>query len=95
MPYATPSAPPTCPCARSARCCAWHRLRICVLYVGGRGRQPTAEPAWQVAVHEAFAHHGEHYGTYYKAERRHSTLGDHSPNHFETPFKATFHLCPA
>ena len=36
-----------------------------------------------------------HHIAYYNAERRHSALGYHSPNHFETQFKTTSQLCPA
>jgi transposase InsO family protein len=36
-----------------------------------------------------------HHVAYYNAERRHSALGYHSPNHFETQFKTTSQLCPA
>ena len=36
-----------------------------------------------------------HYIAYYNAERRHSALGYHPPNHFETQFKTTSQLCPA
>ena len=27
------------------------------------GQQPVTEPAWQIAVREAFAHHAQRYGT--------------------------------
>ena len=36
-----------------------------------------------------------HHVAYYNAERRHSALGYHSPNHFETQFKTPSQLCPA
>ena len=36
-----------------------------------------------------------HHVAYYNAERRHSSLGYHSPNHFETQLKNTSQLCPA
>ena len=36
-----------------------------------------------------------HYITYYRAERRHSALGYHSPDHFETQLQTTYQLCPA
>ena len=36
-----------------------------------------------------------HHIAYYNAERRHSALGYHSPNHFETQFQTTSQLCPA
>jgi transposase InsO family protein len=36
-----------------------------------------------------------HYLAYYKAERRHSALGYLPPNHFETHFQTTSHLCAA
>ena len=36
-----------------------------------------------------------HHITYYNAERRHSALGYHSPNHFESQLKTTSQLCPA
>ena len=36
-----------------------------------------------------------HHIAYYNAERRHSALGYHSLNHFETQFKSTSQLCPA
>ena len=36
-----------------------------------------------------------HHIAYYNAERRHSTLGDCSPNHFETHLQSTSQLCPA
>ena len=36
-----------------------------------------------------------HHVAYYNAKRRHSVLGYHSPNHFETQFKTTSQLCPA
>ena len=36
-----------------------------------------------------------HYIAYYNAERRHSALGYHSPNHFETHLQTTSQLCPA
>ena len=36
-----------------------------------------------------------HYIAYYNAERRHSTLGYHSPSHFETHLQTTSQLCPA
>jgi transposase InsO family protein len=36
-----------------------------------------------------------HHIAYYNAERRHSALGYLAPNHFETHFQTTSHLCPA
>ena len=36
-----------------------------------------------------------HHLAYYNAERRHSSLGYQSPNHFEIQFKTTSQLCPA
>ena len=36
-----------------------------------------------------------HHVSYYNAERRHSALGYHSPNHFETHFQTTSQLCAA
>ncbi|WP_167852007.1 IS3 family transposase [Hymenobacter elongatus] len=36
-----------------------------------------------------------HHIAYYNAERRHSALGYHSPNHFETQLLTTSQLCPA
>ena len=36
-----------------------------------------------------------HYIAYYNAERRHSALGYHSPNHFGTHLQTTSQLCPA
>jgi len=36
-----------------------------------------------------------HHVAYYNAERRHSALGYHSSNHFETQFKTASQLCPA
>ena len=36
-----------------------------------------------------------HHVASYNAERRHSALGDQSPNHFKTQFKTTSQLCPA
>jgi putative transposase len=36
-----------------------------------------------------------HHIAYYNAERRHSSLGYQSPNHFETYFQTTSQLCPA
>ena len=36
-----------------------------------------------------------HHIACYNAERRHSALGYHSPNHFETQFKSPSQLCPA
>ncbi|GAA4035095.1 hypothetical protein GCM10022409_19600 [Hymenobacter glaciei] len=36
-----------------------------------------------------------HYVAYYNAERCHSALGYHSPNHFETHLQTTSQLCPA
>jgi transposase InsO family protein len=34
-----------------------------------------------------------HYIAYYNAERRHSALGYHSPNHFETLLQTTSQFC--
>jgi len=36
-----------------------------------------------------------HYIAYCNAERRHSSLGYRSPNHFETQLQTTSQLCPA
>ncbi len=36
-----------------------------------------------------------HHIAYYNAERRHSSLGYRSPNHFETQLQTTSQLCPA
>jgi transposase InsO family protein len=36
-----------------------------------------------------------HHIAYYNAERRHSALGYHSPNHFENQLQTTSQLCPA
>jgi putative transposase len=36
-----------------------------------------------------------HHIACYNAERRHSSLGYHSPNHFETHLQTTSQLCPA
>jgi len=36
-----------------------------------------------------------HHIAYYNAERRHSALGYHSPNHFETQLQTTSQFCPA
>ena len=36
-----------------------------------------------------------HHVAYYNAERRHSALGYHSPNHFETQLKTTSQWCQA
>ena len=36
-----------------------------------------------------------HHVAYYNAERRHSSLGYHSPNHFESQLQTTSQLCPA
>ncbi|MGY3091480.1 hypothetical protein ACVWYF_004548 [Hymenobacter sp. UYAg731] len=36
-----------------------------------------------------------HHIAYYNAGRRHSTLGYHSSNHFETHLQTTSQLCPA
>jgi len=36
-----------------------------------------------------------HHIAYYNAERRHSSLGYHSPNHFETQLQTTPQFCPA
>ena len=36
-----------------------------------------------------------HHIAFYNAERRHSALGYHSPNSFETQLQTTSQLCPA
>jgi transposase InsO family protein len=36
-----------------------------------------------------------HYIAYYNDERRHSALGYHTPNHFETHLQSTSEKCPA
>ncbi|MCC3155584.1 IS3 family transposase [Hymenobacter sp. BT770] len=36
-----------------------------------------------------------HHIAYYNAERRHSALGYHSPNHFETQLQTTSQFCPS
>ena len=36
-----------------------------------------------------------HHVAYYNADRRHSALGCHSPNHFETQLQTTSQMCPA
>ena len=36
-----------------------------------------------------------HHIAYHNAERRHSSLGYHSPNHFETQLQTTSQFCPA
>ena len=67
---------------------------------------PHAEPFWSRLKTELLAGGGfpglaearleiSHYIACYNAERRHSSLGYQSPNHFETKFKTTSQLCPA
>ena len=36
-----------------------------------------------------------HHVAYYNAERRHSSLGYLTPNHFKIQLQTTFQLCPA
>ena len=44
--------------------CQALRVAPAAYYAWQRDRQqPTAEPAWQVAVREAFARHSQRYGT--------------------------------
>ena len=46
------------------RLCQVLRVAPAAYYAWQRDRQrPTAEPAWQVAVREAFAYHSQRYGT--------------------------------
>jgi transposase InsO family protein len=61
----------------------WSRFKVELL---DGGRFPgLAEAKLEISPHVAS----------YNAERRHSALGYHSPNHFETQFKTASQLCPA
>ncbi|WP_157887256.1 integrase core domain-containing protein [Hymenobacter sp. PAMC 26628] len=62
----------------------WSRFKA-ELFDGGGSFPRLAEAKLEIS------HHGAHYS----AKRRHSALGYHSPNHFESQLKTTSQLCPA
>jgi putative transposase len=43
--------------------CQVPRVAPAAYYAWQRQQQPAAEPVWQAAVREAFAHHSQRYGT--------------------------------
>ena len=61
----------------------WSRFKAELL--DGGGFPNLAEAKLEISHHIA----------YYNAERRHSALGYHSPNHFEAHLQITSQLCPA
>jgi hypothetical protein len=61
----------------------WRRFKAELL--DGGSFPGLAEARLEISYHIA----------YYNAERRHSALGHHSPNHFESQLQTTSQLCPA
>ena len=54
-----------------------------------------AESIWSRFKDDLLTLEISHHIAYYNAEHRHSALGYHSPNHFETHLQTTSQLCPA